>query len=167
MGSRRNYNARRHHLAHLIEKIRARIVKSIPGDESDSIRLIDSIPIEICRYSRAKNCRILKDSEQSAPTFGYGATQQRHYFGYKLHCVCSASGIIHRYDLSQTHHHDINYLHGIKDKFSNCVLIGDKGYRSNPLRLTLFEYAGIELVTPCRQNELVQYTMPEDYQRLR
>ena len=167
VGSRRNYNARRHHLVYLIEKIRARIVKSISDDVSGAIRLIDSMPIEVCRYSRAKSCRILKDNEQSAPTFGYCATQQQLYFGYKLHCVCSASGIIHRYDLSQAHHHDINYLHDVKDEFSNCVLIGDKGYRSNPWRLTLFEYAGIELATPCRQNELIQYTMPEDYQRLR
>ena len=64
-------------------------------------------------------------------------------------------------------HHDINYLHDVKDEFSNCVLIGDKGYRSNPRRLTLFEYAGIELAPSCRKNELIQYTMPEDYQRLR
>ena len=167
VGSRRNYNARRHHLVYLIEKIRARIVKSISDDVSGAIRLIDSMPIEVCRYSRAKSCRILKDNEQSALTFGYCATQLQLYFGYKLHCVCSASGIIHRYDLSQAHHHDINYLHDVKDEFSNCVLIGDKGYRSNPWRLTLFEYAGIELATPCRQNERIQYTMPEDYQRLR
>ena len=53
VGYQRNYNARRHHLAYLIEKIRARIVKSIPDDESGSIRLIDSMPIEVCRYSRA------------------------------------------------------------------------------------------------------------------
>ena len=167
VGSRRNYNARRHHFVYLIEKIRARIVKSISDDVSGAIRLIDSMPIEVCRYSRAKSCLILKDNEQSAPTFGYCATQQQLYFGHKLHCVCSASGIIHRYDLSQAHHHDINYLYDVKDEFSNCVLIGDKGYRSNPWRLTLLEYAEIELATPCRQNELIQYTMPEDYQRLR
>ncbi len=85
--SRRNYNASLHHLAYLIEKIRARIVKSIPDDESVSIRLIDSMPIEICRYPRAKSCRILKDNEQSAPTFGYCATQQQHYFGY-INTLC-------------------------------------------------------------------------------
>ena len=37
----------------------------------------------------------------------------------------------------------------------------------DPLRLTLFEYAGIELATPCRKNELLQHTMPDDYQRIR
>ncbi len=55
----------------------------------------------------------------------------------------------------------------IQDEFSNCVLVGDKGYRSNSWRLTLFEYAGIELATPCRKNELLQYSMPSDYPRLR
>lgn len=40
LGFRRNYNARRHHLVYHIDDIRARIIKSIPDDESDSIRLI-------------------------------------------------------------------------------------------------------------------------------
>lgn len=62
-----------------------------------------------------------------------------------------------RYDLSPAHHHDIKYLQDIQDEVSNCVLVGDKGYRSNPLRLTLFEYEGIELATPCRKNELLQH----------
>lgn len=39
-----------------------------------------------------------------------------------------------RYDLSPAHHHDIKYLQDIQDEVSNCVLVGDKGYRSNPLR---------------------------------
>ena len=80
---------------------------------------------------------------------------------------CSANGVIIRYDLSQAHHHDINYLNDVKDELSNCILIGDKGYRSNPWRLTLFEYAGIELATPCRKNEHEQYDMPQDYQMRR
>lgn len=81
--------------------------------------------------------------------------------------MCTAAGVIVRYDLSPAHHHDIKYLQDIQDEMSNCVLVGDKGYRSNPLRLTLFEYAGIELATPCRKNELLQHTMPDDYQRIR
>ncbi len=33
--------------------------------------------------------------------------------------------------------------------------------------MELFEFFGIELATPCRKNELLQYTMPEDYMRIR
>ena len=31
---------------------------------------------------------------------------------------------------------------------------------------SLCEYAGIELSVPCRSNELLQYTMPDDYARI-
>ena len=55
----------------------------------------------------------------------------------------------------------------IYDQFKNCILIGDKDYRSHPWRLTLFEYADIELSVPYRSNELIQYTMPDDYARIR
>ena len=33
--------------------------------------------------------------------------------------------------------------------------------------MELFEFFGIELATPCRKNELLQYTMPEDYMHIR
>lgn len=163
LGSRRNYNARKHHLVYHIEALRRKISERLIASEPDNIKLTDSMPIEACRYSRAKRCKILKEDENMAPTFGFCATQQQLYYGYKLHCVCSTNGVIIRYDLSQAHHHDINYLNDVKEELSNCILIGDKGYRSKPWRLTLFEYAGIELATPCRRNELVQYEMPEDY----
>lgn len=129
VGTRRNYNARKRHLASCIEQFRRPIAERLASVESDNIKLIDSMPIEDCR--------------------------------------CTVNGVIIRYDLSPAHHHDINYLNDIRDELSNCILIGDKGYRSDPWRHTLFEYAGIELATPCRKNELIQYDMPEDYQRLR
>ena len=88
--------------------------------------------------SRLLLFRIFKENEDSAPSYGYCAAQQQLYWGYKFHCVCTAAGVIVRYDLSPAHHHDIKYLQDIQDEVSNCVLVGDKGYRSNPLRLTLF-----------------------------
>ena len=36
---------------------------------------------------------------------------------------------------------------------ANCVLIGDKAYRSNPLQLKLFEHFQIELSSPFRINQ--------------
>ena len=165
--SRRNFNSRRRRLTQFIEIIRKRLSQFLCANTGDSLLIIDSMPIETCRYSRASSSRIFKENEDSAPSYGYCAAQQQLYWGYKFHCVCTAAGVIVRYDLSPAHHHDIKYLQDIQDEVSNCVLVGDKGYRSNPLRLTLFEYAGIELATPCRKNELLQHTMPDDYQRIR
>ena len=100
VGSRRNYNERKRRLAYYIEQLRRPIAESLEAAESDNIKLIDSMPIEACRYLRAKNCKILNDDEQRSPSFGFCATQQQHYFGYKLHCVCTSSGVIIRYDKS-------------------------------------------------------------------
>ena len=98
--------------------------------------------------------------QDSAPSYGYCAAQQQLYWGYKFHCVCTAAGVIVRYDLSPAHHHDIKYLQDIQDEVSNCVLVGDKGYRSNPLRLILLNMQALNLPrsaakmssynTPCR-----------------
>ena len=149
--SRRNFNSRRRRLTQFIEIIRKRLSLFLCANTGDSLLIIDSMPIETCRYSRASSSRIFKENEDSAPSYGDCAAQQQLYWGCKFHCVCTAAGVIGRYDLSPGHHHGIKYLQDIQDEVSNCVLVGDKGYRSNPLRLTLFEYAGIELATPCRK----------------
>jgi len=52
------------------------------------------------------------------------------FYGYKLHAVCSASGVFSNFELTQAAVHDLHYLKNIKTNFSSCVLIGDKGYLS-------------------------------------
>ena len=167
VGTRRNYNARRRKLTSYIEAIRRRMVVRLNDYYGSQIMVVDSMPLPSCRYSRSKRCKIFKETSTGWPQYGYCATQQQRYYGYKFHCVCSASGIIQMYDLSPANVHDIHYLKDVKEVISNCVLIGDKGYRSNPMRAELFEFFGIELAVPCRSNELLQYTMPADYAKIR
>ena len=168
IGTRENFNARKRRLAPYMEKIRRLIVHKLNKQYDSNVYIIDSMPLQICRNARAKRCKILRSSSPNAdPSFGYCASQQQFYFGFRFHCVCSAMGVIEHYDLSPAHIHDINFLHDIKDIFSNCVLVGDKGYRCTPWRLTLFEYAGIELSVPSKSNERLQYSMPDDYARIR
>ncbi len=90
IGTRRNYNARKYRLVCCIGLIRNNLSDFLSASNYENVLLIDSMPIEVCRYSRAKGCRILKDNEHQAPTFGFCASQQKKYFGYKLHCVCTA-----------------------------------------------------------------------------
>ena len=61
--------------------------------------------------------------------FLFFAQRNSSSYGYKLYCVCSTNGVIICYNLSQAHHHGINYLHDVKDEFSNCVLIGEKAIK--------------------------------------
>ena len=110
--SRRQYNDRRKLTHNLCETIRKRMADCIDGGED--YFCIDSKPIEVCRVAREKRCTMRKNDYSKAPSFGYCASQKTHYYGYKLHVLCSLSGVIRSYNLTKESVHDINYLQDIK-----------------------------------------------------
>jgi len=150
MISRRQYNDRRKFTRNLCEEIRKRIAERMDGAEE--YFCIDSKPIEVCRLARASRCKMGKTDNESAPAFGYCATQDMYYYGYKLHVVCGLSGVIHSYDLTPANVHDINYLKDVKFEFHDCSIIGDRAYISAELKRDLFSSAGIKLEVPYRLN---------------
>lgn len=145
------YNRRRRQLGFKIEAFRQQIVAHLAP--AAHCYLIDSMPLEACKLSRAKRSRICQDSPEVKPDFGYCAAQRTHYFGYKIHAVCTAQGVLKTFDISKASCHDIHYLNDVQTQISNCLLVGDKGYLSYQWQQDLFETAAIELTTPMRKNQ--------------
>ena len=80
--SRRKFNDRRKNTAGLCEEIRKRLAMKMDGAEK--LFFVDSKPIEVCRVARGKRCRMGRTGDFSkAPDFGYCASQNTYYFGYK------------------------------------------------------------------------------------
>lgn len=94
-----------------------------------------------------------KESEHHCPDKGYCASQKKYFYGYKLHSVCSAAGVVQSLDLTKASVHDIHYLKDVKEMFSNCIITGDKGYISKTQQINLFQTAGIQLEVPLRSNQ--------------
>ena len=122
------YNRRRRKLAFKIELFRQKIDSIVVPVEN--YHVIDSMPLEVCKYSRSSRTRICQENTETSPSFGYYAAQKLHYFGYKIHAVFTVQGVIKIFDISKISVHDINYLNDVKHQLNNCVLIGDKGYLS-------------------------------------
>ena len=101
--------------------------------------VVDSMPLEVCKISRSSRSRICKDVDYAYPNKGFCASQNLHFYGYKLHAVCSISGVFQSFDISPASVHDIHYLQDIKLQMSDCVLLGDKGYLSQTIQLDLFQ----------------------------
>ena len=152
--SRRQYNDRRKLLFEKTEAIRKSMAESI--NEQADIFAIDSMPLEICKISREQRNKMGKESEHHSPDKGYCASQKKYFYGYKLHSVCSAAGVIQSLDLTKASVHDVHYLKDVKELFNNCMIIGDKGYISRQQQINLFETAGIELEVPLRSNQKEQ-----------
>ena len=79
-------------------------------------------------------------------------TQKKYFYGYKLHNVCSPAGVIQSLDLPRASVQEVHYLKDVEELFSNCLIIGDKGYISRQQQINLFETASIELEVPLRSN---------------
>jgi len=97
--SRGQYNDRRKQTAGLCKLIRERMANTIDGGEE--YFCVDSKPIEVCRISRDKRCKMGRKNFEKVPSFGYCASQGFYYYGYKLHAVFGISGVIHSFRKSK------------------------------------------------------------------
>ncbi len=112
MISRRQYNDRRKLLFDKTDQVRKLMVSRL--NRQADVFAIDSMPLEICELSREKRNKMGKESLVHCPDKGYCASQKRYFYGYKLHSVCSAAGVVESLDLTKASVHDIHYLKDVK-----------------------------------------------------
>lgn len=150
------YNRRKRRLFLLIELMRQKLSSFF--NEHENYYVVDSMPLEVCKNSRASRSRICKEQLHSFPDKGFCASQKMYYYGYKLHAICSINGVFQSLDITPASVHDIKYVKEIKSQLSDCTLIGDRGYISAEIQLDLFQTVKINLQTPMRKNQ-------NDYQK--
>ena len=148
---RSQFNKRCRQLFGLTEKIRGELSRYFV--ENEDYFIVDSMPMEICKWSRHSRIKICKDDYQTSPEKGYCASQSSWFYGYKLHGLSTVSGVFASLEITKANVHDIAYLNEIKHQLSDCVLLGDKGYLSANWQLDLFQTANITLETPMRSNQ--------------
>ena len=145
------YNRRKRKLFPYIEKLRIKMAEKF--NEFENYFVIDSMPLEVCKMARSSRSKICKEVDYAIPNKGFCASQNLHFYGYKLHAICTINGVFQSFDLSPASVHDIHYLQDIKTQLSDCVILGDKGYLSQTIQLDLFNEVNIELETPKRKNQ--------------
>lgn len=145
------YNRRKRKLFFAMDFLRNKLCEKLI--EFENYFIVDSMPLEVVKLSRGNSSKICKEDFYSAPNRGFCASQNMHFYGYKIHAVCSIEGVFKSFDISKASVHDIHYLKDIKNQFKNCVILGDKGYLSADCQLDLFESKQIRLEVPLRKNQ--------------
>lgn len=162
---RSQFNKRRRKLFLFSEEIRTKLAKEFL--EFEDYFIVDSMPLEICKFSRHSRIKICKEEFESAPSKGFCASQNNWFFGYKLHGVCSVTGVFHSLDITKAEVHDVHFLKNIKQQMFDCVLLGDRGYLSESIQLDLFQSVNIRLETPKRMNQLNYKSQPYIFRKSR
>lgn len=131
---------------HVIKQmLQERIAKEL-GAFSDNLHMIDGLPMPTCKFARAHFSRIFKEHG----AYGYCATKQEKYYGFKGHIVISSIGIVTTATCAAANKDERDVCPELMGKIQG-LLLGDKGYIRPELKEALAKQ-GISLQTPLRDN---------------
>jgi len=157
---RTRFNRIRRSLHAGIDQIRDRL-PTITGNQNSSIRIVDSIPLLVCKFGRAK---FHKTFRGYGATYGNCPSKKETYFGYKLHLLITLSGFITDFELTSSNIDDRDALWDILKDYVSITVLGDKGYTHKALVPEIKREKDIDLIPLKKKNEKVQY--PKAFRQL-
>ena len=127
------------------EEIRTKLAKEFL--EFEDYFIVDSMPLEICKFSRHSRIKSVKKNLKRSVKRILCLTKQLVFWiqaSWSLFCIWYFSLIgYHKAEV-----HDVHFLKNIKQQMSDCVLLGDRGYLSESIQLDLFQTVKVRLETP-------------------
>lgn len=142
------FNRKSKDLLPTFEQFRKYLLRKL-NVEDNLIRLIDSTPVPVVRYRRGEG-HLAKSFERA--NFGYCATQDEKYFGFKLHLLTTNTGIPTHFDLTEASLPDVKMLEELISSFNKLIVIGDKGYHDFDLKDKLLTEHKL-MITPDKKNQ--------------
>jgi hypothetical protein len=105
--------------------------------------LIDSMPIPVCRRARAR-----RSTKVRGKAFcGYCAAKKEKFFGWRLHLVCTTTGVPVAFDLVPGGLHDLTPVHELTYGLpAAAVVYGDKAYNAGADEATILADTAVRLV---------------------
>lgn len=111
--------------------------------EADPLFLVlDSFPMPVCRFARAKRCRRLR--EHSA--YGYDHVAQHVFYGLRVHALIRLPGVIADFRLAPANVSDVQGAYDLLHDQEGWAL-GDRNYWSPGLQEACQEH-GLRLLAP-------------------
>lgn len=86
-------------------------------------------------------------------TYGSNATKKQTIYGFKLHVLTTADGIIVDFALAPAHMSDGSFTDQLLREKSEVLVIGDKASINGLLQSELHELHGVRVLTPQRSNQ--------------
>lgn len=150
---RTRFNRTRRNLHAVIEEIRKKL-SELTEFIHKPYRIIDSIPIPVCKFGRAHFHKTFKGF---GATYGKCASKKETYLGYKLHLLATLDGFITDFVITPANIDDREAVWELIDSYRQITLIGDKGYIGTKLAAELEYEKEITLLPVKRSNSKVQF----------
>ena len=129
------------------------LLSAIAGAE-EKLCIIDSLPIPVMQFHLVPASS--NDWSCYGANYGWVESTKQTIFGYKLHLLVTARGVIIDFELAPASETDLSVGNELLTGHHNKQVIGDKAYISNPIKEELAQVNGIELITTPRRNQKQQ-----------
>jgi len=109
----------------------------------------DSLPVPVCRRVRARRCRKVRGRAYC----GYCAAKKEKFFGWRLHLICTPTGVPVSFQLLPAAFHDLTPIHELAYVLPpGARLFGDKAYNSAPDEASMMGDTRVRLIPVRRAN---------------
>jgi len=152
---RSRYNRTRRNLHAVIDEIRKALTHKF-GASTDLYRIVDSIPIPVCKFGRA----VFHKAFKGLATYGRSPSKKETYLGFKLHMLSTLDGYITDFVLTDASKDDRQVVWELVSSYRSITILGDKGYISKKLATELKSLNDINLLYMKKNNSKSQYPKP-------
>lgn len=153
------FNRRARGLRYMVEALRWDWLMALGIDQNQTY-LIDTKPLPVVGYKRSKSRSYFRGSAD----FGFCASRNLNYFGYKLVMVTTLDGIPVVYDLVAAKTEERQAAEAVIDRIANATFLGDKGFLGVEWQHQIHQQTGNTFVTPKRKNQKLQH--PDGFEAL-
>lgn len=162
---RSRFNRRRRNLSPASEVIRGALTAGFPKTD---VFIVDSFPILICDFKRAKASKSdfkWADATGTIATYRKCATKGLDtFFGFRGSLTTTVDGLPVDFAIASADIDDRDVLSLLAERRRYPIILGDKGYISQQLQWEVLETEDIILLPTLRKNQKQQY--PESFRKL-
>jgi hypothetical protein len=122
--------------------------------------VLDSLPVPVVGFHHAQG----RHRWYGWARYGYNATKKQTIYGFKLHLLTTADGMITDFALAPAHLTDGTFTDQLLRGTTGLLVLGDKASINAELQAELQQAHGVSLLTAHRSNQREQ--LPEALGRL-
>jgi len=145
------FNRRVRWLHRLVEQLRRSWLRQL-GIAQPACFLLDTKPVPVGNYKRSQR----RSDFLGSANYGFCASRNLRYFGYKLVMMCTRRGIPVIYDLVPANLDERLAAEAIIDQFAYCDIFADKGFIGLEWQSQIFDQTCNLVWTPKRANQYQQ-----------
>ncbi len=142
------FNRQARMLRSLLEPLRLAFLDGMAIPQERQL-ILDTKPVPVIGYKRTKS----RSDFVGSASYGYCASRNMHYFGYKLVMLTTVEGIPVVYDLVPANTDERAAAMSVLSRVQNCDIWADKGFIGDDWQVEVAEQTGNRVWTPKRANQ--------------